>query len=103
MGAAMGFAHDSNNCDTTGSPHRLCLQERGQLVLVVVWQCADDFHQFGCLRDSVFLSYIMDERIQDDLLSLLVALNQLSDDFRDILQEKHILVDFALALFVRLR
>jgi hypothetical protein len=45
----------------------------------------------------------MDERIQDDLLSLLVALNQLSDDFRDILQEKHILVDFALALFVRLR
>ena len=97
----MGLAHNSNNCNTAGSPYRLCLQEWGQFIFVVVWQRADDFDQFWCLWDSIFLSYIVDERIEDNLLSLLITLDQLSDDFGDVFQEEHILVDLILPPFVR--
>jgi hypothetical protein len=44
----------------------------------------------------------MDECIEDNLLSLLVAFDQLGDDFGDILEEEYILIHFILGLFVGL-
>jgi hypothetical protein len=78
------LAHDCHNCNAAGSPDRLCLQKRCQLVFIVVRKSTDDFHKFRSLRHSIFLSYFMNESIQDNFFSLLVAFNELSDDLCNV-------------------
>ncbi len=97
---SMGLAHDSDDCDSTGCSDRLCLQEWSQFVFIVVGNSTDDLDEFGGFGYSILLGDLMDERIEDDLLSLFIALNEFGDDFRDVLEEEHIFVYFVLRLFV---
>jgi hypothetical protein len=98
----MRLTHDSDDCNSTGCSYRLCFQKWSQLVFIVVRNSTDDLDKLWGFRDSIFLGDIMDERIEDDLLSFLVAFDELCDDFSDVFQEEHIFVYFILRLLVGL-
>lgn len=101
MRTSMGFAHNSNNSNTTRCSNRLGLEQRSELMFIVFGKRTNNFYKFWCFRYSIFLGDIMDECIQDNLFSLFIGLDEFSDDFGNILKKEYILIDFILGFFIR--
>lgn len=102
MGTPVRLAHDGNNGNSAGSPDRFGLEERGELVLVVIGEGADDLDQFGGFGDFVFFGDFVDEVSEDDLFPLFVGLDEAGDDFGDVFEVEDVLIDLIPVLLVGL-
>ena len=80
----MWFAHNSNNSNSTSSTNRLCFEQGCKLIFIVFRDSANDLDKLGSFRYFILTSGFMDERVKIDFASLVVVLDELSDDFRDI-------------------
>ncbi len=74
MRASVRLAHNSYDCDSTGCPYWLGLEERGELRLIVFGDGTDDFDQLGRLGYFVLAGCLTDELMEVDLCPLLVVL-----------------------------